>query len=89
MKKLELKRWINKLTSRQTGKELSRASRDIILRDEALPFVDHLIEMAKKKRSLWLFSDDDGTSLKDISNIRGIRQHINKNTRKIEHRHTK
>jgi len=64
-------------------------SRDIILRDEALPFVGQLMEMAKKKRSLWLFSNADGTKLKDISDIRGIREHTNKTTGKVEHRRTK
>jgi len=48
-------------------------TREIPLFDSAIPYVISLIESAKKKKSIWLFSDEDGNFLYDVKNIRGKR----------------
>jgi integrase len=37
----------------------------------SMPYVKELLSIATKKRSIWLFSRDDGTNLLDVKDIRG------------------
>ncbi len=37
----------------------------------SIPYVKELVSIATKKRSIWLFSRDDGTNLLDVKDIRG------------------
>jgi integrase len=57
--------------------------RDIVLFSAALPFFDILVAKAKQKKSIWLFSKEDGQRLDDIEQIRGDRLII-KDGRKIK-----
>ncbi len=64
-------------------KETKTTYRDRILPilDGALPYIETLDFQAKKKRSIWLFSGDDGNYLPDIEIIRGEKEIIKENLR--------
>ena len=63
--------------------------REMVLRDAAKVYIDILMTMAYKRHSLWLFSNEDGSRLDDIENIRGIKEYFNKKKGYYEHRNTK
>lgn len=84
---MSIKRAVTKDTESKTKN--SYRVRDIVLRNETMPYVNELIAIAREKKSLWLFSNQDGIRLKDIENIRGTRSYYNKNTKKFEHQDTK
>lgn len=50
--------------------------RTIPIFDGARKHIEHLIDQARRKCSLWLFSKKDGSNLEDIKDIRGTRQII-------------
>lgn len=66
----------NVTKSKVKGTKTSYRKRLIPIFDGALPHIQNLIAEAKRKRSLWLFSKDDGSNLEDIKDIRGTRQII-------------
>ena len=63
--------------------------RKIVLRDASKPYVDQLVALAKKRLSLWFFSQEDGSRLNDIEDIRGIKDYYNKKKGYYEHKNTK
>lgn len=46
-------------------------TRIIPIFNSSMPYLLDLIQNAKRKKSIWLFSNKDGSNLKDIENIRG------------------
>jgi integrase len=50
----------------------------------AEPYFKELLERARDKKSLWLFSKDDGMHLEDIKDLRGDREII-KDNRRLKH----
>ncbi len=63
--------------------------REIVLRDEAREYTDKLMFLARKKLTIWLFSDDGGMRLKDIEDIRGTKAYFSTEKNKYEHHSTK
>jgi len=84
---LSIKRGVTKKKEGETKNEYRK--RSIVLRDASKPYVDQLFALAKKRHSLWLFSQEDGSRLNDIENIRGIKAYFNKKKGYYEHRNTK
>ena len=84
---LHIQRGITKNTVGET-KNVYR-NRKIVLRDAANEYVDILVQLAKKRNSIWLFSKKDGSRLSDIANIRGTKAHFNKERGYYEHRASK
>ncbi len=66
-------------------KETKTVYRDRIIPifDTTMPYIIELIREAKLKKSIWLFSNDDGTHLNDIRDIRGNKL-ITKNMKVIK-----
>jgi integrase len=78
------------ITKKKVGKtKNSYRKRVIVLRDEALIYAEQLIEIARSKYSIWLFSREDGSRLDDIENIRGTKAYFSKKYNRYEHRNTK
>jgi len=64
-------------------------NRKITIRDEVMIYFDILIKEAKRKKSIWLFSYENGTRLSDIENIRGTRAYFNQSKGYYEHHSSK
>jgi integrase len=84
---LSVQRGITK--NREGDTKNTYRKRVIILRDEAKEYTDKLMSLARKKLSIWLFSNDDGMRLKDIEDIRGTKAHFNNKKNKYEHYNTR
>ena len=54
-----------------------------------MPYIQSLIELAHSRHTIWLFSHDDGTRLKDIGEIRGRDELHDKTSGKIIHNRNK
>lgn len=78
---ISIKRNLTKGKIKETKTEFR--NRVIPLFDSSFLHFEDLIKIAKKKRSIWLFSRADGSNLIDIIDIRGTRS-IVKNDRKIK-----
>ena len=78
---ISIKRNLTKGKIKETKTEFR--NRVIPLFDSSFLHFEDLIKIAKKKRSIWLFSREDGSNLIDIIDVRGTRS-IVKNGRKIK-----
>ncbi len=84
---LHIQRGITKKKIDKTKNEYR--NRSIVLRAEAMIYLDLLLTEAKRKKSIWLFSNEDGTRLTDIENIRGTKESYNKNQKYYVHHNTR
>ena len=84
---LTIKRGITKKKLGDTKNEYRK--RSIALRDETKVYTDFLIKEAKRKKSIWLFSNEDDTRLNDIENIRGTKVYFSSKKGYHEHRNTR
>lgn len=76
---------IRSVTKSTTGATKNKyRKRTIPIMKGAIPYIRNLMDLARKKHSLWLFSNDDGLHLGDIQKIRGTRL-ILKNNRRLKH----
>ena len=66
-------------------KETKTVYRDRVIPifNSTLPYIEDLLDQAKKKKSIWLFSSIDGVHLNDIEDIRGESEII-KDSKKIK-----
>ena len=71
IKVISIKRNVTKGKIKET-KNIYR-ERIIPMFDVTIPYIQSLLSQAKEKHSIWLFSQDNGTNLHDIQNIRGTR----------------
>ncbi|MCK9477729.1 MAG: tyrosine-type recombinase/integrase [Candidatus Muirbacterium halophilum] len=78
---ISIKRNLTKGKIKETKTEFR--NRVIPLFDSSFSYFEDLITIAKKKRSIWLFSRENGSNLVDIIDIRGTRSLV-KNDRKIK-----
>lgn len=84
---LHIQRSITKNKEGDTKNEYR--NRKIVLRDAAGQYVTMLLARAKERKSIWLFSKEDGSRLSDIEDIRGIKAYFNKKKGYYEHRSSK
>ena len=84
---LSINKSITKNTVGETKNEYRH--RDIVLRKQAMQYIDILVKLAKSRSTEWLFSSKNGSRLKDIVDIRGTKEYYNKNTGKKEHSNSK
>ena len=84
---LHIQRSITKNKEGDTKNEYR--NRKIILRDGAEEFVEILLTLAKKRNSIWLFSNEDGSRLSDIAKIRGTKAYFNNKKGYYEHKSSK
>lgn len=66
---VSIKRNITKGKIKETKTEYR--NRVIPIFSSSIPYIKELLSLASKKRSIWLFSRDDGTNLLDVKDIRG------------------
>jgi len=84
---LHIQRGITKKKLGDTKNEYR--NRSIVLRDEVMIYLNLLTKEAKRKRSIWLFSHEDGTRLGDIEELRGTKAYISPTKGYYEHRNSK
>lgn len=64
-------------------------NRHIVLRDEVMIYLNLLTKEAKRKKSIWLFSHEDGTRLGDIEELRGTKAYFSPTKGYYEHQSSK
>ncbi|MEA3522080.1 MAG: tyrosine-type recombinase/integrase, partial [Campylobacterota bacterium] len=70
------------VTKSTTGKTKNKyRKRTIPIMKGAMPYIQELMSEARKKHSLWLFSNSDGSRLDDIQKVRGHRLILKDNKR--------
>ncbi len=84
---LHIQRGITKKKLGETKNEYR--NRSIVLRDEVMIYLNLLTKEAKRKRSIWLFSHEDGTRLGDIENLRGTKAYFSPTKGYYEHHMSK
>jgi len=84
---LHIQRGITKKKLGETKNEYR--NRLIVLRDEVMIYLALLAKEAKRKRSIWLFSHEDGTRLGDIEELRGTKAYFSPTKGYYEHHTSK